>query len=123
MLARIAGQLAEAAGAGAEFGGAGAVELILAGEFLPAMQAAFVVRDNLRQRRAIERSYIHALEDARTRIDIVCPYFYPGRIFRRTLRSARKPERAHITSVSANTVSARSVVRCSGRRVACAADR
>ena len=46
------------------------------------------MRDNLRQRRAIERSYIHALEEARTRIDIVCPYFYPGRIFRRTLRGA-----------------------------------
>ncbi len=57
-------------------------------ETLLPMQAAFVVRDNLRQRRAIERSYIHALDDARTRIDIVCPYFYPGRIFRRTLRGA-----------------------------------
>jgi len=55
---------------------------------LQPMQAAFVVRDNLRQRRAIERSYIHALEDARKRIDIICPYFYPGRIFRRTLRRA-----------------------------------
>ena len=59
-----------------------------AAEVLQPVQAAFVVRDNLRQRRAIERSYIHALEDARTRIDIVCPYFYPGRIFRRTLRGA-----------------------------------
>jgi cardiolipin synthase A/B len=57
-------------------------------EALQPVRAAFVVRDNLRQRRAIERSYIHALEDARTRIDIVCPYFYPGRIFRRTLRGA-----------------------------------
>jgi cardiolipin synthase A/B len=55
---------------------------------LQPVRAAFVVRDNLRQRRAIERSYIHALEDARTHIDIVCPYFYPGRIFRRTLRGA-----------------------------------
>ncbi len=59
-----------------------------AAEALLPVRAAFVVRDNLRQRRAIERSYIHALEDARTRIDIVCPYFYPGRIFRRTLRGA-----------------------------------
>ena len=57
-------------------------------EVLQPVQAAFVVRDNLRQHRAIERSYIHALEGARTRIDIVCPYFYPGRIFRRTLRGA-----------------------------------
>jgi cardiolipin synthase A/B len=57
-------------------------------EAMQPVQAAFVVRDNLRQRRAIERNYIHALEDARTRIDLVCPYFYPGRIFRRTLRGA-----------------------------------
>jgi cardiolipin synthase len=58
-----------------------------AGEQRP-VRVAFVVRDNLRQRRAIERSYIQALTSARRRIDIVCPYFYPGRIFRRTLRSA-----------------------------------
>lgn len=57
---------------------------------LPPVQAAFVVRDNLRQRRAIERSYVAALQSARTRIDIVCPYFYPGRLFRRTLRSAAR---------------------------------
>jgi cardiolipin synthase A/B len=49
-----------------------------------------VVRDNLRQRRAIERSYLDALQRARTRIDIVCPYFYPGRVFRRMLRSAAR---------------------------------
>lgn len=52
------------------------------------MLAAFVVRDNLRQRRAIERSYIDAFRRARTRIDLVSPYFYPGRVFRRTLRDA-----------------------------------
>lgn len=55
---------------------------------LPPVRAAFVVRDNLRQRRAIERSYIEALQGARERIDIMCPYFYPGRLFRRTLRNA-----------------------------------
>ncbi len=55
-----------------------------------AATVAFVVRDNLRQRRAIERSYVQALETARQRIDIVCPYFYPGRIFRRTLRGAAR---------------------------------
>jgi len=59
-------------------------------ESLPPVQAAFVVRDNLRQRRAIERSYVAALQSARTRIDIVCPYFYPGRLFRRTLRGATR---------------------------------
>lgn len=52
------------------------------------MRAAFVVRDNLRQRRTIERSYIGAIRNARHRVDIVCPYFYPGRAFRRALRDA-----------------------------------
>ncbi|WP_157271267.1 cardiolipin synthase ClsB [Azohydromonas aeria] len=54
------------------------------------VRAAFVVRDNLRQRRAIERSYIDALRRARTRIDLVSPYFYPGHLFRRTLRDAAR---------------------------------
>jgi cardiolipin synthase A/B len=57
---------------------------------LQPVRVAFVVRDNLRQRRAIERSYIDALQSARQRIDIVCPYFYPGRVFRRTLRNAAR---------------------------------
>jgi cardiolipin synthase len=56
----------------------------------PPVRAAFVVRDNLRQRRAIERSYIEALKNARSRIDIGCPYFYPGRAFRRTLCQAAR---------------------------------
>jgi cardiolipin synthase len=50
--------------------------------------AAFVVRDNLRQRRAIERAYIDAIQAARYRVSIICPYFYPGRLFRRALRRA-----------------------------------
>ena len=57
-------------------------------EDLPPVRAALVVRDNLRQRRAIERSYVEAIRRARTRIDIACPYFYPGRAFRRALRRA-----------------------------------
>jgi len=52
--------------------------------------AALVVRDNLRQRRAIERSYIEAIAAARTQVDIAVPYFYPGRAFRRTLRRAAR---------------------------------
>jgi cardiolipin synthase A/B len=52
--------------------------------------AALVVRDNLRQRRAIERSYIEAIAGARTQVDIAVPYFYPGRAFRRTLRRAAR---------------------------------
>lgn len=52
------------------------------------MRAAFVVRDNLKQRRTIERAYIEAIRSARRRVDLVCPYFYPGRAFRRALRHA-----------------------------------
>jgi cardiolipin synthase A/B len=52
------------------------------------VRAAFVVRDNVRQRRAIERRYVDAMRQARQAIDIAVPYFYPGRRFRRTLRQA-----------------------------------
>ena len=52
------------------------------------MRAAFVVRDNVGQRRAIERRFIDAMRQAQTRIDIAVPYFYPGGRFRRTLREA-----------------------------------
>lgn len=54
------------------------------------MRAAFVVRDNLRQRRAIERSYVDAIRGARRRVDIAVPYFYPGGAFRRALRQAAR---------------------------------
>ena len=52
------------------------------------MRAAFLVRDNLRQRRTIERSYVEAIRNARHSVDIAVPYFYPGRSFRRALRRA-----------------------------------
>jgi len=52
------------------------------------MRAAFLVRDNLRQRRAIERSYVEAIRHAKARVDLAVPYFYPGRMFRRALRNA-----------------------------------
>jgi cardiolipin synthase len=52
--------------------------------------AAFVVRDNLRQRRAIEHSYVRAIQRARKRVDIAVPYFYPGQRFRRALRRAAR---------------------------------
>jgi len=64
--------------------------LQLHADALPPVRAAFVLRDNLRQRRTIERSYIVALRSARTRIDLISPYFYPGRIFRRALRQAAR---------------------------------
>ncbi|MDT7835831.1 cardiolipin synthase ClsB [Aquabacterium sp. OR-4] len=55
---------------------------------LPPMRALLLVRDNLRQRRAIELAYIDAIRGAASRVDIVCPYFYPGQRFRRVLRQA-----------------------------------
>ena len=55
---------------------------------LSPMQAAFVLRDNVRQRRTIERAYIDAIRSARVRVDLISPYFYPGRQFRRALRHA-----------------------------------
>jgi cardiolipin synthase A/B len=52
------------------------------------MSAAFIVRDNLSQRRAIERSYVEAIRHAQRSVDIAVPYFYPGRSFRSALRGA-----------------------------------
>jgi cardiolipin synthase A/B len=52
------------------------------------MQAAFVLRDNFRQRRTIERSYIDAIRRSHTRVDLISAYFYPGREFRRALVEA-----------------------------------
>jgi cardiolipin synthase A/B len=57
-------------------------------QHLPPVRAGLVVRDNIRQRRAIERSYVLAIVQARERIDLACPYFYPGRRFRRALERA-----------------------------------
>ncbi len=50
--------------------------------------AAFVMRDNLRRRRTIEHAYVDAIRGARERVDLVCPYFYPGQRIRRALRQA-----------------------------------
>lgn len=52
--------------------------------------AAFVLRDNLRQRRTIERAYVEAIRHARHRIDLITPYFYPGQAFRRALCDAAR---------------------------------
>ena len=53
-----------------------------------AMQAALVVRDNLRNRATIQRAYLHALGLARKRAILATPYFAPGGKFRRALISA-----------------------------------
>jgi cardiolipin synthase len=50
--------------------------------------AALVVRDNLRNRRTIQRAYLHALGRARKSILFANPYFAPGRKLRRALERA-----------------------------------
>ena len=57
---------------------------------LPPVCAAFVLRDNLRRRRTIERAYIAAIRTAASQVDLVTPYFYPGKSFRRALNDAAK---------------------------------
>jgi cardiolipin synthase A/B len=54
------------------------------------VRAAFLVRDNVRQRRTIERSYVLAIRRARFQVDLAVPYFYPGHGFRRALRNAAR---------------------------------
>ncbi|MGN6701878.1 MAG: phospholipase D-like domain-containing protein, partial [Burkholderiaceae bacterium] len=51
-------------------------------------RAALVVRDNLRNRRAILRGYLQALGRARHTALIANPYFAPGRKLRRALEKA-----------------------------------
>jgi cardiolipin synthase len=55
-----------------------------------AMQAAFVVRDNWRNRRTIQRAYLQALGRAHHSVLLANPYFAPGRKFRKALAMAAK---------------------------------
>ena len=59
-----------------------------AADVLAPVRVAFLVRDNLRRRRSIEQAYVEAIALATDRVDLICPYFYPGRLFRRALRRA-----------------------------------
>ena len=52
------------------------------------IRAAFVVRDNLRYRHAIENAYLEAIGGARDEIVIANAYFFPGRRFRQALVDA-----------------------------------
>ncbi|MDX9995463.1 MAG: cardiolipin synthase ClsB [Rhodocyclaceae bacterium] len=52
------------------------------------MAAAFVIRDNLRHRRAIEDAYLDAIAAARTEVTIASAYFLPGLRFRHALVEA-----------------------------------
>ncbi len=51
-------------------------------------EAALVVRDNLRNRRAIQRALLQALGHARKEALLVTPYFAPGRKMRKALMHA-----------------------------------
>lgn len=60
---------------------------------LPAVgttRAAFVMRDNLRHRKDIEKAYLKAIGQARNEILIANAYFLPGRRFRTALLAARQ---------------------------------
>ncbi|CDG85443.1 phospholipase D-like domain-containing protein [Janthinobacterium agaricidamnosum] len=54
------------------------------------VMAGFVVRDNLRNRRTIQRAYLQALGRARKSVLLANPYFAPGRKFREALASAAR---------------------------------
>lgn len=53
-------------------------------------RAAFLVRDNLKHRRTIERAYLTAIGTAQHDIIIASAYFLPGRGFRRALKKAAR---------------------------------
>lgn len=50
----------------------------------------FIVRDNVRHRRDIERAYLSAIYQAKQEIILANPYFLPGRHFRLALKRAAK---------------------------------
>lgn len=52
------------------------------------MQAAFLIRDNLRHRHDIENAYLSALAASRGEVLLASAYFLPGRRFRRALLDA-----------------------------------
>lgn len=53
-------------------------------------RVGLLVRDNIGQRRAIEKAYLQAIGQAQTSILIANAYFLPGRKIRRALLAARK---------------------------------
>ncbi len=60
----------------------------LRGRRAGAQTAKFVIRDNLRHRRDIERAYLAAIRTAKREILIANSYFFPGIRFRRALIAA-----------------------------------
>jgi cardiolipin synthase len=63
-------------------------EIAVAAERRGDQMASFVMRDNLRHRNDIEEAYLGAIAAANSEIVIACPYFFPGRSFRRALVEA-----------------------------------
>ena len=59
-------------------------------EHADAPDFAFLLRDNLRHRRDIERAYLKAITGAQQEIIIANAYFLPGRVFRRALKRAAR---------------------------------
>ena len=59
-------------------------------EHVDAPDFAFLLRDNLRHRRDIERAYLKAIAGAQREIIIANAYFLPGRVFRRALKRAAR---------------------------------
>lgn len=59
-------------------------------QFCGSMQAAFLVRDNLRHRHDIENAYLAAIAAAQHEIFIANAYFLPGRRFRQALIAAAR---------------------------------
>ncbi|HTN49797.1 MAG TPA: cardiolipin synthase ClsB [Burkholderiaceae bacterium] len=53
--------------------------------FTDGVRAAFLLRDNLRNRRTIEDAYLEAIRAARFKVVLASAYFFPGRAFRRAL--------------------------------------
>ncbi|HMS81330.1 MAG TPA: nucleoside 2-deoxyribosyltransferase, partial [Burkholderiaceae bacterium] len=54
------------------------------------VRAMLLLRDNLANRRAIERAYLKAIGGARREVLIANAYFFPGRRVRRALREAAR---------------------------------
>ena len=52
------------------------------------VQAAFIVRDSLRNRHTIQRAYLQAIGRAKKSVLLVNPYFAPGHKFRKALAMA-----------------------------------
>lgn len=88
--------LAQARGAWGERGRLRLAHRLAMADLSP-MRAAFVRRDNLAHRHAIEREYLQALRGARERFELICPYFYPSaRLLRALLAAAKRGVRVRL---------------------------